>query len=110
MIYSKRLLARKIAKDTGLTQSEMEGLVPLIFEAIKSILDNGDSVNIPDFGTFFIKKVNYKVTRVKKNLWKKGKYIEVSFVRFKVAKSFRKLIRKKRGRSTDKSKYFFKEE
>lgn len=108
MLYTRRILADKVAKATGVTKIEMRGLVPIVFEIIKAALNEGNTVSLLEFGTFYIKKVAFKVTKVRKNEWKKGKYIDVPLIKFKPSPSFRKLIRMKKGRSSDRTKYYTK--
>lgn len=51
----KAEIARRIAEATGLTQVKSEEAVEVIFDEIKSALQQGDSVILRRFGSFNVR-------------------------------------------------------
>jgi len=53
---SKTELIEKIASSTSLTKSSASSAVNLVFDTIKTTLKKGNSVSIPNFGSFDVVK------------------------------------------------------
>jgi len=53
---SKTELIEKIASSTSLTKSSASSAVNLVFDTIKATLKKGNSVSIPNFGSFDVVK------------------------------------------------------
>lgn len=51
---NKNELIKKVAADTGKTQSEVKEIVDSAFAVISAKLGNGEKVSISDFGTFSV--------------------------------------------------------
>lgn len=52
---NKQELVSKVAEATGYAKKEVEPVVAEVFSQVKNALANGDDVNIPNFGKFFVK-------------------------------------------------------
>lgn len=60
---TKADLVQKIARQTGLSHSEVLNVVENLMTTIKFSLSNGENVYLRGFGTFFIKRKAEKIGR-----------------------------------------------
>ena len=86
------LIIKKKKKNPLLTKSELEKVIDTFTQSIKTALKNGNSVEIRNFGRWYIKKLkeNYNARNPKTNeIIYKPERIKV---RFKASKKLNKLI------------------
>lgn len=90
---NKRELARAVAQETDLTQSDVEGVIDAVFTAIGSALSEGDKVVLPGFGTFEVRNRSARSGRNPQT----GEQIEIPASKsaaFKPATALKQLVNK----------------
>lgn len=90
---TKADLADKIYEEVGLSKKEAAGVVELLFDSMKNILSEGESIKITGFGTFLVRK---KAARRGRNP-KTGEEIQIEqrrIVTFKPSLQFKSLVEK----------------
>lgn len=90
---TKADLAEKMYEKTGLSKKEALGIVELLFDSIKGILAEGESIKITSFGTFLVRKKSARKGRNPKT----GTELEIEprkVVTFKPSQSFKALVEK----------------
>lgn len=61
---TKREIARKIARKTGLQEDDIRLVLDKFFEVVIESMAQGNNVYLRKFGTFLVKKRNEKIGRV----------------------------------------------
>lgn len=90
---TKAELSDKIYEKIGLSRKEALGIVEMLFESIKSILADGESIKITGFGTFLVRKKSARKGRNPKT----GTELEIEsrkVVTFKPSLHFKALVEK----------------
>jgi len=90
---TKAELSDKIYEKIGLSRKEALGIVEMLFESIKSILADGESIKITGFGTFLVRKKSARKGRNPKT----GTELEIAprkVVTFKPSLHFKALVEK----------------
>ncbi len=90
---TKAELADRIYEKIGLSRKEALGIVEMLFESIKSILADGESIKITGFGTFLVRKKSARKGRNPKT----GTELEIEprkVVTFKPSLHFKALVEK----------------
>ena len=90
---TKAELSDKIYEKIGLSRKEALGIVEMLFESIKSILADGESIKITGFGTFLVRKKSARKGRNPKT----GTELEIEprkVVTFKPSLNFKALVEK----------------
>ena len=90
---TKAELSDKIYEKIGLSRKEALGIVEMLFESIKSILADGESIKITGFGTFLVRKKSARKGRNPKT----GQELEIEprkVVTFKPSLHFKALVEK----------------
>ena len=85
-------LVKKIAEDNGLTIKQTTAIVNSVFEGITAVVQAGDRIQIPDFGTFEYK---IRAARTAKNPIT-GEAIEIPETKvpsFRAAKAFKDIVK-----------------
>ena len=62
---TKAALAKEVHEYLGLSRKEATAMMELIFDTLKATLAEGETIKIPGFGTFIVRK---KVARKGRNL------------------------------------------
>ncbi|MBI4844175.1 MAG: integration host factor subunit alpha [Nitrospirae bacterium] len=90
---TKADLADKIYEEVGLSKKEAAGIVELLFNSMKNILSEGESIKITGFGTFLVRKKGSRRGRNPKT----GEEIQIEqrrVVTFKPSLQFKSLVEK----------------
>jgi len=90
---TKAELSDRIYEKIGLSRKEALGIVEMLFESIKSILADGESIKITGFGTFLVRKKSARKGRNPKT----GQELEIEprkVVTFKPSLHFKALVEK----------------
>ena len=90
---TKADLADKIYEEVGLSKKEASGVVELLFDNMKNILSEGESIKITGFGTFLVRKKSARRGRNPKT----GEEIQIEqrrVVTFKPSLQFKSLVEK----------------
>ena len=90
---TKAELSDRIYEKIGLSRKEALGIVEMLFESIKSILADGESIKITGFGTFLVRKKSARKGRNPKT----GTELEIEprkVVTFKPSLNFKALVEK----------------
>ena len=90
---TKAELSDRIYEKIGLSRKEALGIVEMLFESIKSILADGESIKITGFGTFLVRKKSARKGRNPKT----GTELEIEprkVVTFKPSLHFKALVEK----------------
>lgn len=90
---TKADLADKIYEEVGLSKKEASGVVELLFDSMKNILSEGESIKITGFGTFLVRKKSARRGRNPKT----GEEIQIEqrrIVTFKPSLQFKSLVEK----------------
>ncbi len=90
---TKADLADKIYEEVGLSKKEAAGIVELLFDSMKNILSDGESIKITGFGTFLVRKKGARRGRNPKT----GEEIQIEqrrVVTFKPSLQFKSLVEK----------------
>ncbi|MBI4826210.1 MAG: integration host factor subunit alpha [Nitrospirae bacterium] len=90
---TKADLADKIYETVGLSKKEAAGIVELLFDNMKNILSEGESIKITGFGTFLVRKKSARRGRNPKT----GEEIQIEqrrVVTFKPSLQFKSLVEK----------------
>lgn len=90
---TKADLADKIYETVGLSKKEAAGIVELLFDNMKNILSEGESIKITGFGTFLVRKKGARRGRNPKT----GEEIQIEqrrVVTFKPSLQFKSLVEK----------------
>jgi integration host factor subunit alpha len=90
---TKADLSEKMYEKTGLSKKEALGIVELLFDSIKGILAEGESIKITGFGTFLVRKKSARKGRNPKT----GDELEIEprkVITFKPSQSFKALVEK----------------
>lgn len=90
---TKAELSDKIYEKIGLSRKEALGIVEMLFESIKSILADGESIKITGFGTFLVRKKSARKGRNPKT----GTELEIEprkVVTFKPSLHFKAMVEK----------------
>ncbi|MBI4686544.1 MAG: integration host factor subunit alpha [Nitrospirae bacterium] len=90
---TKAELSDKIFEKVGLPKKESLQVVEIIFDSMKAILSEGESVKITGFGTFLVRKKRARMGRNPKT----GVEIEITprrVVTFKPSLQFKALVEK----------------
>ncbi len=90
---TKANLADKIYEKIGLSRKEAVDIIETLFDSMKGILSEGESIKIPGFGTFLVRKKSARKGRNPKT----GAELEISqrkVVTFKPSLQFKALVEK----------------
>lgn len=90
---TKADLVERLSERVGLPKNEAVDMVELLFDSMKGILSEGESVKITGFGTFLVRK---KGTRKGRNP-KTGEEIQIEqrrVVSFKPSQQFKDIVEK----------------
>ncbi|MDO8282275.1 MAG: integration host factor subunit alpha [Thermodesulfovibrionia bacterium] len=90
---TKADLADKIYETVGLSKKEAAGIVELLFDNMKNILSEGESIKITGFGTFLVRKKGARRGRNPKT----GEEMQIEqrrVVTFKPSLQFKSLVEK----------------
>jgi integration host factor subunit alpha len=90
---TKADLADKIYEGVGLSKKEAAGIVELLFDSMKNILSEGESIKITGFGTFLVRRKSARRGRNPKT----GEEIQIEqrrVVTFKPSLQFKSLVEK----------------
>ncbi len=90
---TKADLADKIYEEVGLSKKEATGIVELLFDSMKNILSEGESIKITGFGTFLVRKKSARRGRNPKT----GSELQIEqrkVVTFKPSLQFKSLVEK----------------
>jgi len=90
---TKAELSDRIYEKIGLSRKEALGIVEMLFESIKSILADGESIKITGFGTFLVRKKSARKGRNPKT----GMELEIEprkVVTFKPSLRFKAMVEK----------------
>ena len=90
---TKADLADKIYEEVGLSKKEAASIVELLFDSMKNILSDGESIKITGFGTFLVRKKSARRGRNPKT----GEEIQIEqrrVVTFKPSLQFKSLVEK----------------
>ncbi len=90
---TKADLADKLYEKIGLPKKEATSIVETLFDSMKSILAEGESIKITGFGTFLVRKKNARKGRNPKT----GMELEIEqrkVVTFKPSLQFKDLVEK----------------
>jgi integration host factor subunit alpha len=90
---TKANLADKIYEKIGLSRKEAVDIIETLFDSMKGILSEGESIKITGFGTFLVRKKSARKGRNPKT----GSELEISqrkVVTFKPSLQFKALVEK----------------
>jgi integration host factor subunit alpha len=90
---TKANLADKIYEKIGLSRKEAVDIIETLFDSMKDILSEGESIKITGFGTFLVRKKSARKGRNPKT----GAELEISqrkVVTFKPSLQFKALVEK----------------
>ncbi len=90
---TKANLADKIYEKIGLSRKEAVDIIETLFDSMKGILSEGESIKITGFGTFLVRKKSARKGRNPKT----GAELEISqrkVVTFKPSLQFKALVEK----------------
>ena len=90
---TKANLADKIYEKIGLSRREAVDIIETLFDSMKGILSEGESIKITGFGTFLVRKKSARKGRNPKT----GSELEISqrkVVTFKPSLQFKALVEK----------------
>ena len=90
---TKADLAEEMYEKTGLSKKEALGIVESLFDSIKGILAEGESIKITGFGTFLVRKKSARKGRNPKT----GEELQIEprkVVTFKPSQHFKVLVEK----------------
>ncbi len=91
---TKANLADKIYEKIGLSRKEAVDIIETLFDSMKGILSEGESIKITGFGTFLVRKKSARKGRNPKT----GSELEISqrkVVTFKPSLQFKALVEKR---------------
>lgn len=90
---TKADLADKIYEKVGLPKKEAVEIIETLFDSMKNILSEGESIKITGFGTFLVRKKGSRIGRNPKT----GTEIEITprkVITFKPSLQFKALVEK----------------
>lgn len=90
---TKADLADKIYEKVGLPKKEAMEIIETLFDSMKNILSEGESIKITGFGTFLVRKKGSRIGRNPKT----GTEIEITprkVITFKPSLQFKALVEK----------------
>jgi integration host factor subunit alpha len=90
---TKAELADRIYEKIGLSRKEALGIVEMLFESIKGVLADGESIKITGFGTFLVRKKGARKGRNPKT----GTELEIEprkVITFKPSLHFKEMVEK----------------
>ena len=86
-------LKKTVSESTGQSQTDAENSVKAVFTAITESLGNGDTINIPGFGSF---SIGERAARTGRNP-RTGEALQISaskVVKFKAGKALKETVNK----------------
>jgi integration host factor subunit alpha len=92
-VMTKADLADRMYEKIGLSKKEALGIVEMLFDSIKGILSEGESIKITGFGTFLVRKKSARKGRNPKT----GSELQIAprkVVTFKPSLHFKALVEK----------------
>lgn len=93
MVMTKADLADRIYEKIGLPKKEATAIVETLFDSMKNILSEGESIKITGFGTFLVRKKGERKGRNPKT----GEELKIAqriVVTFKPSLQFKSLVEK----------------
>lgn len=90
---TKADLAERIYERVGLPKKESAEMVELLFDSLRAILSEGESVKISGFGTFLVRRKGSRRGRNPKT----GEEIQITqrrVITFKPSQQFKELVKK----------------